>query len=193
MSAPTTKRLLSGRRPTGPIHLGHVLGAIDSWVGLQDDYDCFFFSADWHALTTGHQDRLEIERLTLENWADILACGVDPERSVCFVQSQVKAHAELWLLSDSPESLRGCEVAAALRTANAGIPLCQWTVPPVPADTNCRGPRLRCRLPAEGAGTFELVLTVQDHPEWNSVYRLLFTQPHGEQSKTEKAGRTDCD
>jgi tryptophanyl-tRNA synthetase len=92
------KRLLSGRRPTGPIHLGHVLGAIDSWVGLQDEYDCFFFSADWHALTTGYQDSLEIERLTLENWADILACGVDPQKSACFVQSDVKAHAELWLL-----------------------------------------------------------------------------------------------
>ncbi len=92
------KRLLSGRRPTGPIHLGHVLGAIDSWVDLQDEYDCFFFSADWHALTTGYQDSLEIERFSLENWADILACGVDPVKSACFVQSDVKAHAELWLL-----------------------------------------------------------------------------------------------
>ena len=98
MSEMKKKRLLSGRRPTGPIHLGHVLGAIDSWASLQDDYECFYFSADWHALTTGYQDALEIERYTLENWADIIACGVDPERSVCFVQSHVKAHAELWLL-----------------------------------------------------------------------------------------------
>lgn len=98
MTETQKKRLLSGRRPTGPIHLGHVLGAIDSWVDLQDDHECFYFSADWHALTTGYQDALEIERYTLENWADIIACGVDPERSVCFVQSHVKAHAELWLL-----------------------------------------------------------------------------------------------
>jgi tryptophanyl-tRNA synthetase len=94
----TKKRLLSGRRPTGPIHLGHLLGAIDSWVALQDDHECFYFSADWHALTTGYQDELQVERFVLENWADIIACGVDPQRSVCFVQSDVKAHAELWLL-----------------------------------------------------------------------------------------------
>lgn len=92
------KRLVSGRRPTGPMHLGHLLGALDGWVGLQHEYECFFFSADWHALTTGYQDPGEIERRVIENVADMIACGIDPDRSTLFVQSHVKAHAELWLL-----------------------------------------------------------------------------------------------
>ena len=92
------RRLVSGRRPTGPLHVGHLLGAVDSWVRLQDEYDCFVFSADWHALTTGYEDSSQVARFVLENVADLLAAGIDPERTTLFVQSHVKEHAELALL-----------------------------------------------------------------------------------------------
>jgi tryptophanyl-tRNA synthetase len=91
-------RLLSGRRPTGPLHLGHLLGAVESWVRLQDDYECFVFSADWHALTTAYEAPGPMGDLELENMAGFIAAGLDPERTTLFVQSHVKEHAELWLL-----------------------------------------------------------------------------------------------
>ena len=91
------KRILSCMRPTGRLHLGHVVGALSNWTKLQDEYDCFYFVADWHALMS-EQGRPEVIReSTLKNVADWLACGVDPERSVLFVQSHVRAHLELYM------------------------------------------------------------------------------------------------
>ncbi len=92
------KIILSGTRPTGNIHLGNYFGAIANWVNLQDDYDCNFFIADWHALTTGYADTRELRENTLSLMADLLACGVDPNKSTIFLQSLVKQHAELYLL-----------------------------------------------------------------------------------------------
>lgn len=91
------KRILSGMRPTGRLHLGHVVGALANWAELQETYDCFYFVADWHALMS-EQNRPEgIRESTLDNVADWLACGVDPERSVLFVQSHIPAHLELYM------------------------------------------------------------------------------------------------
>lgn len=91
-------RLLSGMQPTGMLHLGNLEGALANWVGLQDDYEAYFFAADWHALTTLY-DRTElIRQYTREIAIDFLAAGLDPERSVIFVQSDIKEHAELHLL-----------------------------------------------------------------------------------------------
>ena len=134
MTETRRKRLLSGRRPTGPIHLGHVLGAIDSWVGLQDEYECFFFSADWHALTTGYQDELEVERLVLENWADTIACGVDPERATCFVQSHVKEHAELWLLFSMFTPVSWLERVPSYKSQQLELSTCLLYTSPSPRD-----------------------------------------------------------
>jgi tryptophanyl-tRNA synthetase len=94
----TRPRVLSGMRPTGRLHLGNLLGALDNWVRLQDEFECFYFVADWHALTTGMPARGEITTNTLEMAADWLGAGLDPERSTLFVQSQVPEHAELHLL-----------------------------------------------------------------------------------------------
>jgi tryptophanyl-tRNA synthetase len=91
-------RVLSGMRPTGRLHLGNYLGALDNWVRLQDEYDCFYFVADWHALTTEIPGRGEIAANTLEMAADWLGAGLDPGRSTLFVQSLVPEHAELHLL-----------------------------------------------------------------------------------------------
>ncbi len=91
-------RILSGIRPTGPLHVGHLLGALTNWVALQDKYDCYFMIADWHALTTGWQDTGQVGEYTVENTACLMAAGLDPERCVLFRQSDVPEHAELHLI-----------------------------------------------------------------------------------------------
>jgi tryptophanyl-tRNA synthetase len=91
-------RVLSGMRPTGRLHLGNYLGALDNWVKLQDEADCFFFVANWHALTTGADNVGEVPRNTIEMVADWLGAGLDPARSTLFIQSLVPEHAELHLL-----------------------------------------------------------------------------------------------
>jgi tryptophanyl-tRNA synthetase len=85
-------------RPTGKLHLGNYMGALANWVKLQDKYECYFFIADWHALTTGYDDTSLIRQNTLDVLLDYLAAGLDPQRSVLFLQSRVLQHAELSLL-----------------------------------------------------------------------------------------------
>ncbi|HET6180482.1 MAG TPA: tryptophan--tRNA ligase [Candidatus Sulfotelmatobacter sp.] len=100
MSSPnkSRKRVLSGMRPTGKLHLGNYVGALHNWVGMQDEYECFFCVVDWHALTTDYADTSRVKENSLEVAFDWLAAGLDPERSVLFLQSHVPAHAELHLL-----------------------------------------------------------------------------------------------
>ena len=92
------KRILSGMRPTGPLHLGNLLGALANWVNMQDKYDCFFFIADWHALTSDYDQTDPIEDYKKEIMIDWLSAGLTPDKSTLFVQSRVKEHAELFLL-----------------------------------------------------------------------------------------------
>jgi tryptophanyl-tRNA synthetase len=91
-------RVVSGMRPTGRLHLGHLVGALKNWSSLQDQYDCFYFVADWHALTSEYANTTEIAGNAIDNAADWIAAGVDPERSTLFIQSLVPEHAELYLL-----------------------------------------------------------------------------------------------
>ncbi|HEY2993465.1 MAG TPA: tryptophan--tRNA ligase [Methylomirabilota bacterium] len=91
------ERVLSGMRPSGRLHLGNYLGALANWVKLQDDYDCFYFSADWHVLTD-RTDVSDVPQATIEMAADWLGAGLDPERSTLFIQSLIPEHAELHLL-----------------------------------------------------------------------------------------------
>jgi tryptophanyl-tRNA synthetase len=90
--------VLSGLRPTGRVHLGNYFGAVRNWVRLQDLHQCYFFVADWHALTSHYADPSEIRRATFEAVADWLSAGLDPARCTVFLQSEVKEHAELHLL-----------------------------------------------------------------------------------------------
>src|SRR5271156_1514031 len=92
------KRVLSGMRPTGKLHLGNYVGALDNWVRMQDEYECFFCVVDWHALTTDYADTSQVKQNSVEVALDWLAAGLDPEKSVIFIQSHVPAHAELHLL-----------------------------------------------------------------------------------------------
>ena len=85
-------------RPTGKLHLGNYMGALANWVKLQDQYECYFFIADWHALTTDYADTSQIVPNTKDVLLDYLAAGLDPEKSVLFLQSRVTIHAELHLL-----------------------------------------------------------------------------------------------
>lgn len=91
------KKIFSGMRPTGSLHIGH-LSVLQNWVALQDEYECYYGIVDWHALTTGYEDKLDLKELCKEIALDWLSVGIDPAKSAVFVQSQVKEHAELHLL-----------------------------------------------------------------------------------------------
>jgi len=97
-TADKKKRVLSGMRPTGKLHLGNYVGALQNWVRMQDDYECFFVVVDWHALTTDYADPSKVKDNSIDVLLDWLAAGLDPEKSVIFIQSHVPAHAELHLL-----------------------------------------------------------------------------------------------
>ena len=92
------KRVLSGMRPTGKLHLGNYVGALQNWVGMQDQYECYFCVVDWHALTTDYADTSRVKENSIEVLFDWLAAGLDPERCTMFMQSHVPQHAELHLL-----------------------------------------------------------------------------------------------
>ena len=91
-------RVVSGMRPTGRLHLGHLVGALGNWVPLQAQYDCFYFVADWHALTSDFADTSQLTTYAYDNVADWIGVGLDPEKSTLFIQSLVPEHAELFLM-----------------------------------------------------------------------------------------------
>src|SRR5476651_2283230 len=93
-----TRRVLSGMRPTGPLHLGNFHGALRNWVELQYQYECYFFVADWHALTTGYDDTARLQEYIRDVLIDWLAAGLNPGVATLFIQSHVPEHAELHLL-----------------------------------------------------------------------------------------------
>ncbi len=90
--------ILSGMRPTGALHLGNYFGALENWVKLQNEYDCYFFVADWHALTTGYEDTAAIKQNIHDLVLDYLSAGLDPDKCAIFLQSSILEHAELHLL-----------------------------------------------------------------------------------------------
>jgi tryptophanyl-tRNA synthetase len=92
------KRILSGMRPTGPLHLGNLHGALANWVNMQEQYDCFFFIADWHALTSDYEDTGHISEYVRNMLIDWLSSGLLPDKSTLFIQSRIKEHAELFLV-----------------------------------------------------------------------------------------------
>jgi tryptophanyl-tRNA synthetase len=85
-------------RPTGKLHLGHFIGVIKNWINLQEIYDAFYFVADWHALSTKYDEGLDLNELSIELVKEWIACGIDPEKSTLFRQSDIKEHAELYLV-----------------------------------------------------------------------------------------------
>ncbi|MBF0477534.1 MAG: tryptophan--tRNA ligase [Deltaproteobacteria bacterium] len=92
------KKIVSGMRPTGKLHLGHLAGALDNWRQLQEDYECFYFAADWHALTTEYENTKIINESIRDMFIDWLAAGLKPDQMTIFVQSKITVHAELALI-----------------------------------------------------------------------------------------------
>ena len=92
------QRVLSGMRPTGPMHLGHYHGCLKNWIELQNEYDSYYFVADWHAFTTHYSDNIDLESNVMDMVVDWLATGINPNTSTIFVQSKIPEHAELHLL-----------------------------------------------------------------------------------------------
>ena len=91
-------RVVSGMRPTGPLHLGHYFGVIQNWLELQKENDCFFFVADWHALSTKYDEKSDLKAFSIDLAKTWLACGIDENKSTIFIQSDIKAHSELYLV-----------------------------------------------------------------------------------------------
>jgi len=91
-------RVVSGMRPTGKLHLGHYIGVIKNWLDLQNRYESFFFVADWHALTTKFDENIDLKKNSIELLKEWIACGIDPEKSSLYIQSEIKEHAELYLI-----------------------------------------------------------------------------------------------
>lgn len=91
-------RIVSGMRPTGILHIGHYVGVLKNWIKLQKDNETLFFIADWHALSTSYEDKLNLKNLSIELVKDWIASGIDPKKSIVFIQSYIKEHAELYLL-----------------------------------------------------------------------------------------------
>ena len=141
-------RVLSGMRPTGKLHLGNYVGALRNWVGLQDRYDCFFFIADWHALTTDYADTRSVKQNSLEVMIDYLAAGLDPERSTLFIQSHVLQHAELHLLFSMITPLDGWSACPATKS-NARTSATKISALTAFSDTRCCSRRIdtSCDLP----------------------------------------------
>lgn len=134
----TKKIILSGNRPTGRLHWGNYTGALENWIRLQDEYDCYFMVADWHVLTTALDKSHEIRDNSREMILDWLGAGLDPDRSVLFVQSSVKEHAELYLvacmlislgrLERNPtfkEQVRDLDLAGEISFGHLGYPVLQ--------------------------------------------------------------------
>ena len=138
------KRVLSGMRPTGKLHLGNYMGALYNWVRLQRDFNCYFFIADWHALTTDYADTSNLKQNIMEVALDWLAAGLDPERCVLFVQSLAPQHAELHLLLSMITPLGWLE-------RQGGIPL-GWRFKPEPGQSPKDFGRDWRRAPNTGLG-----------------------------------------
>lgn len=91
------KTILSGMRPTGRLHLGHLVGALKNWSLLQSEYECFFMVADWHALMSEYKDPSRLKEYSIDNVIDWISCGIDPDKAAIFIQSQIPEHLELYM------------------------------------------------------------------------------------------------
>ncbi len=192
----TKRRVLSGMRPTGKLHLGNYMGALHNWVRLQDEYECFFFVADWHALTTDYADPSQIKQNTVDVALDFLAAGLDPAKCTIFVQSHVKQHAELHLLlsmmtsiswlervpsyKDQQQNLRGKDLATY---GFLGYPLLQS------ADILLYRPEF---VPVGQDQVSHIELTREVARRFNSLYKAtVFPEPEALLTPTPKLPGTD--
>ena len=157
-------------RPTGKLHLGHLVGALRKWVELQANYDCMYFVADWHALTSEYANTSRLTEFGYDNVADWIAAGVDPDQSTIFVQSLVPEHAELALLLSMvipipwlervptyKEQIDQLSTAICRPSASSGTPCCRGRMSLSTGPTTCRSAKIKCHtlsLPARLSAAF---------------------------------------
>ena len=186
-TATATKRILSGMRPTGRLHLGHLAGVLENWVELQHELDALYMVADWHVLTTAYQDTSTISENTIEMVRDWLIAGVDPVKSPVFRQSDVKEHAELFLLLSMlitvprlernpavKEQVRELNMDEAMTYGHLGYPVLQA------ADILLY--RAHC-VPVGEDQVAHLEITRELARRFNSVYGDVFPEPEAKLTK----------
>ena len=182
-------------RPTGKLHLGNYMGALANWVKLQDQYECYFFIADWHALTTDYADTSQIARNTLDVMLDYLAAGLDPALSVLFLQSKVLQHAELNLLLGMITPLGWLERVPSYKEQQenlVGKDLSTYRLPGLSAADGLRHPHLPaavrsrrqrpdrpCRADARGGAALQPVLSkvIRNTGPLGTFYADVFPDP----------------
>ena len=189
-------RILSGIRPTGKLHIGHLVGALDNWVKLQNEgNETFYFVADWHALTTHYDDVSHLKEYTKDIVRVLLAVGIDPERSVIFVQSGVKEHAELTLLFSMIVSVSRLERVPTYKEikkelnykdlSNAG-----FLIYPVLQAADILIYRAE-GVPVGEDQVYHIELTREIARRFNRMYDEVFPEPEAILSKTPKLPGTD--
>lgn len=188
-------RLLTGHRPTGPRHLGHLVGTLRTWARVQDEYDCFFLVADWHVLTTDYRHTERISPNIRETLWDWLAAGVDPGRSAVFLQSAVPEHAELTLLFGMLVTVARLERNPTYKEqkkelhlgGNASLGLLEYPVLQA-ADVLMY---LAERVPVGEDQLPHLELTREIARRFNSLYGALFPEPEAMLSETPRLAGLD--
>ncbi|ABR30192.1 tryptophan--tRNA ligase [Thermosipho melanesiensis] len=189
-------RILSGMRPTGKLHIGHLFGALQSWVKLQNEgHECFYFVADWHALTTHYNETDEIVKNSVELVKSYLAVGIDPEKSTIFIQSEIKEHAELTLLFSMFVSVSRLERVPTYKEikqqlkdkdlSNAG-----FLIYPVLQASDILI-YLAEGVPVGEDQVYHIELTREIARRFNYLYKEVFTEPQPILSKVPKLLGTD--
>ncbi len=189
-------RILSGMRPTGKLHVGHLVGALENWVELQEKgHECFYFVANWHALTTHYDETEHLKEYTRDMVRMFLAVGLDPERSVIFVQSAIKEHAELTLLFSMLVSVSRLERVPTYKEMKKELDYkdlssAGFLIYPVlqAADILVYKPK---GVPVGEDQVYHIELAREIARRFNNLYGEVFPEPQAVLSKTPKLPGTD--
>ena len=189
-------RILSGMRPTGKLHIGHLVGALENWVKLQEDgNECFYFVADWHALTTHYDETEHLKEYTRDLVRMLLAVGLDPEKSVIFVQSAIKEHAELTLLFSMLVSVSRLERVPTYKEIKKelnykDLSSAGFLIYPVLQSADILIYKAE-GVPVGEDQVYHIELTREIARRFNSLYKEIFPEPEAILSKTPKLSGTD--
>jgi len=189
-------RILSGMRPTGKLHIGHLVGALENWVKLQEEgNECFYFVADWHALTTHYDETEHLKEYTRDLVRMLLAVGLDPEKSVIFVQSAIKEHAELTLLFSMLVSVSRLERVPTYKEIKKelnykDLSSAGFLIYPVLQSADILIYKAE-GVPVGEDQVYHIELTREIARRFNSLYKEIFPEPEAILSKTPKLSGTD--
>ncbi|MCD6449650.1 MAG: tryptophan--tRNA ligase [Thermotogaceae bacterium] len=189
-------RILSGMRPTGKLHIGHLVGALENWVRLQEEgNECFYFVADWHALTTHYDETEHLKEYTRDLVRMFLAVGLDPEKSVIFVQSAIKEHAELTLLFSMLVSVSRLERVPTYKEIKKelnykDLSSAGFLIYPVLQSADILIYKAE-GVPVGEDQVYHIELTREIARRFNSLYKEIFPEPEPILSKTPKLSGTD--